>query len=311
MKKFSFRKLFGKQRKTTNIDPTLYRWKYMDIEELDKLPDAIHDIYIKKYDGLIIRNVFNAEEVKLMRKHIEAMDTDKMIPTNEGAGHAFPRVFGQVVRPDSKEEVTTEYLQEYFEECSRLRTTISTLLGIDFIARLEKVMSQIAGGREIEVPKGIDGQGRYAATTIRMSHPGKGYINVHSGNYFQQEFEDFYTHLRTEVNVKDQLSYFVTVNPAQIGGELTLFDLIWEDGQTKEDANKDFEVILSDGTFLDTSKNSPLKRMQVKPDAGDLLIFSGGPIWHKVELVEGNEERIVIAGFLSFTKDKKIIKYWS
>ncbi|MFT5860233.1 MAG: hypothetical protein ACI865_002341, partial [Flavobacteriaceae bacterium] len=42
-----------------------------------------------------------------------------------------------------------------------------------------------------------------------------------------------------------------------------------------------------------------------------LLIFSGGPIWHKVELVEGTQNRITVGGFLALTEDEKTLKYWT
>lgn len=309
-----FKKWKARRKETTtvsNIDDQLYNWKYIDVNELDQYPDAIHDIYDKQFDGMIIRNVFSHEEIALMRQRIEGMDQSKMTPTNGGAGHAHPRVFAQVARPAGDETVSREHLKAYFDGCASLPEELTDLLGVDFTERLESIFVKISGGRNIAVPSGFDGEGKYANTTIRMNHPGKGFINVHSGNYFQQEFPEFYEHLNTEVNVKDQLSYFITVNPAQAGGELTLFDLLWEPGQTKENANKDYEVFLTDGTRLDTGPNSPLKRMMVKPGPGDLLIFSGGPIWHKVELVEGDEERITIGGFLSFTSDMTTIKYWS
>ncbi len=189
--------------------------------------------------------------------------------------------------------------------------TFKKLTGFDFNKRLQSILEKLVGGRSVDVPKGFDGEGRYASGSIRVNYPGQGFIMVHCGNYFQQEFPVFYDHLQTEVNVKDQLSYFLTVNPAEIGGELTLFDLLWEGGQTKESARHDNEVFLADGTSLDTSPNSPLKRSKVKPNAGDLLIFSGGPIWHKVELVEGTQNRITIGGFLAFTEDEKTLKYWT
>jgi hypothetical protein len=304
-------KLVKSHKNVGNLDPSLYKWEYIELDNVGKFPDAIHDIYSRKIDGIIIRNVFSPSEVKLMRTRIESMDQRKMYPTNEGTGHAYPRVFSQVARPDNNEEVTAEYLNAYFEECDKLPSEILSLLGVDFIARLEEVLTQLSGGRKIDVPKGINGVGKYAATTIRMNHPGKGFISVHCGNYFSQVFKSFYSHLRTEVNVTDQLSYFVTVNPAQIGGELTLYDLIWKSGQTSSRADADEEVIISDGSSFYTGEKSPLKRMQVKPGAGDLLIFPGGPIWHRVELVKGKEERITIGGFLSFTEDMKTVKYWS
>lgn len=304
-----FRSRSDKKLPETNIQEDLYRWKYIDVSELDNFSNAIKDIYDKKYDGIIIRNVCNSDEVAVMKSAIEEMDTGIMVPT--GVGHSFPRIFAQLVKPNDNFSTKRESIKSYFKECETLQETLKHHMKFDFTERIETIFRQISGGRTIEVPKGLDNEGRYPSSSIRINYPGKGFIMVHCGNYFQQEFPQFYEHLITEVNVKDQLSYFLTVNPAEVGGELTLFDLLWESGQTKRDSSVDNEIILPNGKLLDSSPNSLLKRMKVKPDAGDLLIFSGGPIWHKVELVEGTQNRITVGGFLSFTEDGDTIKYWT
>jgi hypothetical protein len=293
----------------SNIQDDLFDWKFIDVTELDNFPDAVKDIYDKKYNGIIIRNVCSKEEVAKMKAAIEAMDQDIVIPT--GVGHSYPRLFAQLVKPDDDFSQERDNIKSYFSECEQLPETLNKHIDFDFSERIESVFEKIAGGRSIEIPKGFDGEGRYPGSSIRVNYPGKGFIMIHCGNYFQQEFPAFYEHLMTEVNVKDQLSYFLTVNPAEVGGDLTLFDLLWKSGQTKESARHDNEILLPNGAKLDTSPDSPLKRIKVKPEAGDLLIFSGGPIWHKVELVEGTQNRITVGGFLALTEDEKTLKYWT
>ena len=299
----------AKEAPVSNIQDDLYTWKYIDVSELDNYPDAVKDIYDKKYTGIIIRNVCSQEEVAKMKTAIEAIDPDITIPT--GVGHSYPRHFSQLVKPDDDFSQERDNIKAYFSECEHLPETFKKLTGMDFTQRLQSILEKVAGGRSVQVPKGFDGEGRYPSGSIRVNYPGQGFIMIHCGNYFQQEFPVFYKHLSTEVNFKDQLSYFLTVNPAEIGGELTLFDVLWEPGQTKESARHDNEIFLANGKTLDSSLTSPLKRMKVKPEAGDLLIFSGGPIWHKVELVEGTQNRITMGGFLAFSEDEKTLKYWT
>ena len=50
---------------------------------------------------------------------------------------------------------------------------------------------------------------------------------------------------------------------------------------------------------------------KIKPKPGDLLIFNGGSIWHKVEEIKGKSDRITFAGFLDMNKDKTKWIYWS
>ncbi len=304
-----FKSKLSKKTPVSNIQENLYHWKYIDASELSDFSDAVKDIYDKKYTGIIIRNVCSQEEVSKMKRKIETMEKEIQIPT--GVGHSYPRHFSQLVKPDDDFSQERSNIKAYFSECEHLRETFKELTDLDVSQRIQETLEKVSGGRPVLVPKGFDDEGRYPGGSIRVNYPGQGYIMVHCGNYFQQEFPVFYDHLKTKVNVTDQLSYFLTVNPAEIGGELTLFDLLWEPGQTKESARHDNEIFLANGKTLDSSSNSPLKRMKVKPEAGDLLIFLGGPIWHKVELVEGTQNRITIGGFLAFTEDKKNIKYWT
>jgi hypothetical protein len=92
----------------------------------------------------------------------------------------------------------------------------------------------------------------------------------------------------------------------EAGGELTIFDV------TRTKAVKklnDLQLESRSGELLDIEKN--VDNMPLQIDNGDLLIFDGGTIWHRVELVKGNKHRITLGGFIGFTKDGNEIYYWS
>ena len=61
----------SKKEKSSNIDETLYEWKFIETEELEQFSNALLDIYEKRYVGLIIKNVFSQEEVQLMKQGVE------------------------------------------------------------------------------------------------------------------------------------------------------------------------------------------------------------------------------------------------
>jgi len=44
---------------------------------------------------------------------------------------------------------------------------------------------------------------------------------------------------------------------------------------------------------------------------GDMILFQGGQLWHRVATVEGAKDRITFGDFLGFFKDKNKIAYWS
>jgi hypothetical protein len=176
---------------------------------------------------------------------------------------------------------------------------------------LEKSLCKISNNSEVVIPSGYSQKGRHTHSTIRIYPPKGGFIAAHCGNYFQQEFPDFYKHLGSQIEVKNQLSYFVTIQKPEKGGELTLFDLLWEEGQTKVDPNEDNELILPGNQKLDITQNGSLKRRKIEPDAGDLLLFSGGRIWHRIEPIIGQIPRITLGGFLAYSEPTNKLFYWS
>ena len=92
------------------------------------------------------------------------------------------------------------------------------------------------------------------------------------------------------------------------GGELTLYDFNWEDGQSKASNHENQFVIMPDGSQLDIEKR---KKLYLNPQKGDMILFAGGQIWHRVEEVLGKRPRITLAGFLSLSHDKSKVYYWT
>ncbi|PCH95437.1 MAG: hypothetical protein COB85_04585 [Bacteroidetes bacterium] len=112
---------------------------------------------------------------------------------------------------------------------------------------------------------------------------------------------------RDTVKLEDQLSYFIVLQEPNSGGELVLYDLLYKDTP---------DHLIEDSAFF----NIPDERdraleaydnMIIKPKAGDMIIFDGGRIWHKVSEIEGALDRITIGGFMAFSNNDKSIYYWS
>ena len=50
---------------------------------------------------------------------------------------------------------------------------------------------------------------------------------------------------------------------------------------------------------------------KIKPKPGELLIFNGGHIWHKVEDIKGKSDRITVGGFMDMSADKTKWLFWT
>ena len=299
------------RKKNPENDQDLYDYRTITVDEIPNYPNAIEDLYNRKYDGLLIKNVLSQKEVEQVKANLDNLPKDQLSPMPEG--FAWPIVFAQLVRHNPGEpekNVTAEDFHNYFNMCTETPARFKEIFGWDFKERVDQILSAFGGGRKVGNPPGLDGVGSYNFTTVRCYNPGVGNIRIHCGNYFQQEFPEFYKHLSEHVKIKDQLSYFMVVQKPEIGGELALYDLEWVDGQTKDDPAEENIVNCPDGTIIDRrSKN--LRRRFIAPEAGDMILFAGGQIWHSVEDVKGNTPRITMGGFLSFSHDGKEICYWS
>jgi hypothetical protein len=153
--------------------------------------------------------------------------------------------------------------------------------------------------------------GKYPFATFRYLMPDKGLMSVHCGNYFGQTFEKFYSHLNTKVATKDQMSFFIMLQEPEEGGELSLFNFRWIDGQTKVSSVEDNEVIQPDGSKVYVQTDTNIRKNKLRPRKGDMILFQGGNIWHRVERIKGTIPRITYGGFLSLSYDGKTIYFWS
>ena len=57
--------------------------------------------------------------------------------------------------------------------------------------------------------------------------------------------------------------------------------------------------------------NPNVHRYFVKPEPGDLLLFAGGNVWHRVEKVAGFKSRITLGGFIAETTTPGKYYIWS
>jgi hypothetical protein len=303
------KKLWNRIR-PNNTDNSLYNFPSIDIRQVSDYPNLLRDIHSRKIDGMIIENVFTKEEIDSILEKTLQLPNEERHPIL--GGEVFPRIFPQVVLEefDTGEE-RQNFMKSYFAKSQEINSGYQSILGIDFTKRIEQTFLHIAGGREVKVPYGFGGEGQYANATVRRYFADFGFISVHSGNFFQVKFAKFYEHLMEQVNVMNQLSYFVTLSQAEKGGELTLFDLAWDQAQDKKNLTEDDFVDCLDGSKADVRQNGKTKRQFMNPPVGSVLLFAGGEIWHRVEPVLGKKDRVTIAGFMGFGHDDESVYYWS
>jgi hypothetical protein len=191
-------------------------------------------------------------------------------------------------------------LEEYFKFTAQFIPQLHQLLGEDFTERMNRTLGPVTGNRRVVVPQNPDNGASFLGSTVRICQPGGGGIHVHVGNEFNNKMADMQV-LGKFARLHNQLSYFVLIQKPEGGGELDLFDLLWDD--VKEQMSIDQTVVYNQ------IKN--YKPYPVPLEAGDLIIFSGGRIWHQVNQVAGTKDRITLGGFMAFSEPMDKIYYWS
>ncbi len=297
--------------KSLNHDQPLNFHALPKDELTERYPNALHDLYVGKEDGFLVKGVLSKSEVETILSNFQQVLEDE--PAYTEVGFTYPTVFAEYSNriQGLPEEEKQAGIRTYFSKNDRFASSFGQNFGIDLPNRLSALFRQIGGGREVDVPEGMEDEGRYPFATFRYLVPGTGMMAVHCGNYFQDTFLQFYQHLSTTVKVKNQMSFFIVLQEPEEGGELSVFNFRWEEGQSKINPSEDREIYLPDGTpyFIDDDKG--MQKIMLKPQVGDMILFQGGSIWHRVEPVRGAENRITFGGFMGFSMDEEVVYYWS
>lgn len=131
-------------------------------------------------------------------------------------------------------------------------------------------------------------------------------MTLHCGLWFYALWPDFYKHLHQIVNPAHQLSYFTLLQQPDSGGELSIFDFCWKE-EIKKIPDSLTRLTSADEIFSDRMHC----KFPLSINEGDLIIFDGGEIWHRVEIVNGEKNRITFGGFLGLSKNDEIIYHWT
>jgi hypothetical protein len=133
-------------------------------------------------------------------------------------------------------------------------------------------------------------------------------IGIHVGNEFIRLPQA--RQLAACADVTCQLSYFMTLQKPEGGGELIIYALEWSDIE-KLRIERDGSSPGYGSTGQVTTLIQRCDSMTFNPDPGDLLLFDGGRYYHRITHIQGARNRVTIGGFLVFSNDGQTIYYWS
>lgn len=253
-------------------------WLTLTAESIKDYPDGINQIYEGKFDGMVIKEVLPKSEIQKVKRNLESRNVRESVH--------FGTMLGAILTDRQTDRM------KYFNTADIVRPQLDQIFETSFETLVESVLSKISGGRKVEVPI-ENADSYYIPGTVRFVEPNTGGIRVHKGN----DFIDItgWQYLNQVSKTIDSLSYFILIEKAEQGGELVLYE-------------PSTDQLLTPTLDLDLEK---CKATYIDPDVGDMIVFRGGNIVHKVADVKGLTTRITVGGFMAISKDDQKVFYWS
>lgn len=274
-----------------------FRLRVVDFARLDEAAGLLDDFARHAIDAVLIRQVYPADYMHEISRRVEAHEPPFYVfPPVSASGEArgYRHLYGITLvaaRPD---------LAEYFRVAKSFRDDCRQLFGDgeDFEGRVRHIFSKLSGGRPVTLAETPDGQ-IYMPATVRILPEGST-IDLHCDNNLGHY--PTYGHLKTLCDVNDQLSYFLTVNTPDDGGELVFYQRRWsadDDAPSRYEMHKDAAMVEGCASF------------SLKPEPGDLILHAGGRLYHRVSASVGPRTRHTIGGFVANAFDGDTLYYWS
>jgi hypothetical protein len=274
-------------------DRPVLDFEFIDAADVHRYPDALREIYRAERGGLVVRGVYSKEEMAEVVSRLESGQND--FPTMVLPPTQKSSFFGLCL------EGNDPTLQSYLAAAERFREqTVKVFAGMEpFESRMERLFACLAGGRRVELARFTDGRA-YTPATIRILPVGS-QLATHCGN--EMFLRPSYGHLNSIVDNYDQISYFLTLQEPEEGGELIIYDLKW--------AEVGPEHILPDQRSNVGSLLADSQWMAVRPSAGDVLMFDGGRWLHRVDWIKGSRTRWTMGGFMMFDPPGETLFYFA
>ena len=260
----------------------------------------IERIYGQRLSCLIVRGAFSPESCEEASAKLSEPSRHWSEP-NRGMKGGEIKTIGAAATPTFSSFTGPEegaYLQSA-RELESLKRELFTEL--DPLSHLQELLSELAGGARARPPRYIkagEELGAWVPFNYRALEPGEQIYSHHDAHYKLPIYEGF----PAELDQHSAVSWFVTLQAPEAGGELTLYGL-W---------GTDPNPPMLPTRFIDTEalESSYLKE-RIKLETGDLVLFDSGRFVHRVTPVEGSVERITMGGFLTLSHDRSQLAFWS
>lgn len=279
-------------------------FNFIEINAIDTIPhDVLHQLMREEITGVLIKNFLSKEEVQLVQNNIKSIPKSLKFVINEGF-QTYPISFAQFTQMAKAGAMTIE---QYLKIAKMSLENETSHLGLNISNRLVRFLTKHELFEEVSPIIEPKSNQPLIPFNIRELFSGNGELIAHCENLFFNEFPEFFDWLKLMDIKENKLSYFLTLQKSEKGGELCCYDFNWSNVKTRVSYTELKDI---NGKIINVD-DEQLKRFLINPDEGDLLIFAGGNVWHKVLKVLGKKSRITYGGFIAETNKKGKYYVWS
>ena len=279
---------FRRKKNVSNIDQQLYRVEYFnslaeaqsaDVLELLR-SEAAHVVYIK-----------DVIDPKIQKRLLEAFrQLRQKKDCSLGKIDMYPKSF--VTKMYEKDEPN-----DFFIQTKNAIQEVNQLLGFDLESQVLDLLTSLNNGNEVGTKSLSFKAGSFSPFQFRTLNKSKKTYNVHCENGQHEWAPTHNVALGLDKLQMNCIPCFITLQAAE-GGELVLFDKLWQSGQYTEPINEFYNnIVTKTGRKFDCSPDG-IKRMIIDVKERDMILFNGGYIWHMIEQVRSERERITLGSFI-------------
>lgn len=272
------------------------RLRTIDAADVDAHPGLIEAIHDTECTGVVVRGALPPAMVAAAVAQLTDEGRQWDSP-NKGMYGGELRTIGDAATPTFtalRGPDATTYAQS---AQARPAQTKDVFGAVDPVAHVADLFSRLNHGRPA-APPAFDGEQSWAPLNYRALDPGVQIYSHHDNHYGLS----VYQHMPPDLDRDVLLSWFVTVQAPDAGGELIIYGL-W---------GSDPNPPMLPTRFLDTAAlERDFKKEIAQMQAGDLIIFDAGRHVHRVSPVEGEKSRLTFGGFLTVDSARTRLAFWS
>lgn len=154
-------------------------------------------------------------------------------------------------------------------------------------------------------------QKSFAPFGIRVLTAEKNGLDIHCENAFlHQLMPNFRKWLQTKIDIENSISFVISLDAPEEGGELIVFDMDWNQFPLRLDTTTYEERHDLNGSLFTNRNKSNVNATGFQLQSGDAVVFRAGQLWHAVQPPKGSKNRITIGCFIAKGHDNNYY-YWA